>query len=207
MSATGRSAVRDPSDYYATPAWCCKRLLEAVDLPGGLWLEPCAGEGAIIRSVADVRQDVRWHAVEYREECIPILDAIPGCAAVSGAFQRKNGLGPYAVVLTNPPYRSALEFVQLALRFAPIVVMLLRLNWLASAEREPWMRTHTPSVLVLPDRPSFIGKGGDATDYAWLAWGLHDPPTVQVLAATPLAERSAHTPRTRGQGDLFAQEA
>ena len=25
-------------DYYPTPAWCVRRLLEAVDLPGGRWL-------------------------------------------------------------------------------------------------------------------------------------------------------------------------
>lgn len=204
VSATGRSAVRDPSDYYATPSWCVRRLLEAVDLPGGLWLEPCAGEGAIIRAVAEVRDDVRWHAIEYRDECIEALSGLPTVeAAAGGSFQRKSAVGSFAVCLSNPPYRSALEFVQHALRFAPIVIMLLRLNWLASAARAEWMRAHQPSVFVLPDRPSFVGRGGDATDYAWMAWGLRTPGTL-VLGSTPLAERRSHTPRTRGQKELFA---
>lgn len=31
MSATNRSDVRRPDDFYETPAWCVRRLLEAVD--------------------------------------------------------------------------------------------------------------------------------------------------------------------------------
>lgn len=65
MSATGRSDVRRLDDFYATPAWCVRRLLEGVNPPGGLWLEPCAGDGAIIRAVEEMRADVKWHAVEY----------------------------------------------------------------------------------------------------------------------------------------------
>ncbi len=206
MSATGRSAVRDPSDYYATPAWCVRRLLEAVELPAGLWLEPCAGEGAIIRAVEEhAHGNVIWHAIEAREECIPILDVISTCqTAVQGSFQAVPADSRYALVLTNPPYRSALQIVQHALKFAPIVVMLLRLNWLASDKRVAWIRAHTPSVFVLPDRPSFVGEGGDATEYAWMAWGL-GVPTVSILGSTPLAERRGHAERTRGQRDLFNQ--
>lgn len=206
MSATGRTAgVRDPADYYASPAWTVHRLLEAVELPGGLWLEPTAGEGAIISAVADKRSDVIWHAVEAREECIPILDNLATCqVAVQGSFQAVPPDRRYAVCLGNPPYRSALPIIQHALKFAPIVVMLLRLNWLASDKRVAWIRAHTPSVFVLPDRPSFVGEGGDATEYAWMAWGL-GVPTVSILGSTPLSERrAAHSPRTRGQGEMFA---
>jgi len=209
VSATGRSDVRDPSDYYSSPPWTVHRLLEAVELPGGLWLEPTAGEGAIINAVAEKRRDVVWHAVEAREECIPILDAIPTCqVAVRGSFQAVpvDTSGRYACLVGNPPYRSALQIVQHALEFAPIVVMLLRLNWLASDKRVAWIRANTPSVFVLPDRPSFVGESGDATEYAWMAWGLGIP-TVSILGSTPLSERRAsHTPRARGQLSLIDDE-
>lgn len=206
MSATGRSNVRDPADFYSTPAWCVYRLLEAVELPGGLWIEPTAGEGAIIKAVSEKRHDVIWHAVEAREECIPILDAIPTInVAVLSGFQTipADTSGRYACVFGNPPYRSALQIVQHALNFAPLVVMLLRLNWLASDKRVAWIRAHTPSVFVLPDRPSFVGESGDATEYAWMAWGL-GVPTVSILGSTPLSERRAsHTPRERVQLSLL----
>ena len=48
MSATNRGAVRNEHDFYPTPAWCVHRLLEAVPLPAGRWLEPCVGDGAKI---------------------------------------------------------------------------------------------------------------------------------------------------------------
>lgn len=207
MSATGRSNVRDPFDFYPTPAYCVHRLLEAVELPGGLWLEPSAGTGNIMRAVADVRDDVIWHAVEYREECIPALDAVPTCqVAVQGTFQAVPPDPRYSVVMGNVPYKSSLAFVQHAMRFAPLVVMLLRLNWLASDKRVKWMRAHTPSVFVLPDRPSFTGEGGDATDYAWMVWGLPPPATVTILGSTPLEERRMESlERDRDQGLLFSQ--
>ena len=34
-----------PNENYPTMAWPVDRLLEAVDLPGGRWLEPCARFG------------------------------------------------------------------------------------------------------------------------------------------------------------------
>jgi hypothetical protein len=52
VSATKRgSGVRTPDDAYETPAWCVQRLLEKLQLPGGNWLEPGAGDGAIIKAV------------------------------------------------------------------------------------------------------------------------------------------------------------
>jgi len=78
MSATGRGRERDEHDFYETPAWCVHRLLEAVpQLPGGAWLEPCAGKGAIIRAVNEVRKDpIHWTAVEidpsHRDDLCPL---------------------------------------------------------------------------------------------------------------------------------------
>ena len=206
MSATNRgpNSNSDPSQYFATPAWVTRRLLERVDLPNGLWLEPSAGEGAIIRAVAEMRSAIRWHAVEYRAECLPALRALSVVeVAQTSSFQRA-ALGRYAVCLGNPPYAAALEFVQHALGCAEVVVMLLRLNWLASAKRAEWMRQHPPCLFVLPDRPSFVGTGGDATDYAWMAWGLRNPPTVEILGSTSPGEREGHALRERWQRDLFA---
>lgn len=94
MTATGRGAERVDLDAYPTPSWCVRRLLEAVDLPlelpaergtlthgtrGARWLEPCAGDGAIIRAAnayctaAGKAAEIFWHANELRPEMLPLL--------------------------------------------------------------------------------------------------------------------------------------
>jgi hypothetical protein len=177
--------MRAEHDYYPTPLWCCRRLQEAVVLPPGRWLEPTAGDGAIIR--AWDHPEIEWTAVEIQERW---RERLGGWAHVvhTGDYLEFDG-GPYAVAIGNPPYSLAQAVVTRALSQARICVMLLRLNILASAKRADWIRSSRPSVYVLPNRPSFRGKGTDATDYGWFIWGLHDEPRLRVLATTPLAER------------------
>ena len=189
MSATNRGGTRRDADYYPTPAWCVDRLLEAVDLPRGEWLEPCAGDGAIMRAVDaqdwDDHHDMVWTTVDIREESGAdiIADYLwMGCPEL--------GDKRFDVAITNPPFGHAEEFVHASLARADIVVMLLRLSWLASERRAPFMRQNPPSVYVLPNRPSFTGDGStDAADYGWFIWGLGGPPRLHVLRSTPPEER------------------
>lgn len=193
MSATGRSDVRVESDFYATPAWCVYRLLEAVDLPHGEWLDPCAGDGAILRA-GPSSFDVTWTAVEIRPECEQSIRNAGASKIVIGDFLElaKRTTKRWDVVLTNPPYSLALPFVQTSIARADIVVMLLRLNWLASEKRASWMREHTPDVYVLPNRPVFRGSHGDATEYGWFVWGMslsRGNGQIRILNSTPKSER------------------
>lgn len=174
MSATNRGGRRSPADYYATPEWCVTRLLEDVTLPGGRWLEPAAGDGAIVRAVG--RLDVQWDLWELREEERASLVRSTPCGTVTiGDFlvnakaHRLPG-SRYSVAITNPPFRLAQEFIDTCLECADNVVMLLRLNYLASKARWRFMRTHAPDVYVLPNRPSFTGGGTDSIEYAWFVW-------------------------------------
>lgn len=192
MSATNRGGARSEADYYPTPAWCVDRLLEELELPGGLWLEPGAGEGHIIRAVNAWRDDVRWRAIELREACRVPLERELAMVRVGNFL----ALPPEQcdLVIGNPPFRHAVGFVLKALQCAPLVVMLLRLNFLASAERSELMRERAPSVYVLPDRPSFIGGGDtDSAEYAWFLWRRAPSAigTLRVLATTPPSERRA----------------
>lgn len=201
MSATGRGAVRVEADFYPTPGWCVHRLLERVTLPGGDWLEPAAGGGAIIKAVNEWRIDpIRWHAMELRAECAPAIRAlIPEGADGSEIFvghdflNRDLGGCDFQVVITNPPYSHALEFIQAALSLGSYVVMLLRVNFLGSAKRSAFFRSEMPDVYVLPNRPSFTGKGTDATEYCWAVWtperGRRSG-RVEVLDETPAEARA-----------------
>lgn len=205
MSSTNRGGKRTPADYYPTPAWCVHRLLEAASFPGGRWLEVAAGEGAIIRAVDERRQDVEWTAVELRAKCKAPL------AALTGARRRVRitnflALEPAALgerfdlAITNPPYSVGMEMVEHSFGFADRVVMLLRLNFLASAERAPFMHRYPPDVYVMPNRPSFSGKGTDSIEYAWFVWHPGKRRKVgrlTVLPVTPRAERASARPSRR----------
>jgi hypothetical protein len=195
MSATGRGALRAPYDAYETPSWCVQRLLEHVALPRGQWVEPAAGSGAIIRAVGEAGYEVSWTAVELRPEAKGPLTQLHHVEHYIGDFFAWLGAGwrscPH-VIITNPPYRQAERFVEACLPSGAWVVMLMRLNWLASGRRQKLLSEHCPHVYVLPDRPSFTGRGTDATDYAWLVWepgGGRREGRVEILGRTPTSER------------------
>ena len=55
-----------------------------------------------------------------------------------------------------------------SLEHAQCVVMLLRINFLGSKKRYGFWKKNPPQAMyVLSKRPSFTGKGTDATEYAW----------------------------------------
>lgn len=183
--------ARRELDFYPTPSWCVDRLLDAVAVPGSHYLEPCSGTRSICSAVDAWREregsgPARWTTVDINPIHMPNHCADFVC--MGGPL----GDRMFDAVITNPPYSLALDFVQQSLRHSSFVAALLRLNWLASAERQHWLRRHTPDVFVLPDRPSFTEDGQtDATDYAWMVWrnGIANGGTIQVLDRTPVERR------------------
>jgi len=157
MSATNRGGDRDENDFYPTPVWAIKRALERIALPGGLWLEPAAGDGRVINVVRECRPDVTWSAVEKREEALPHLKRL---GFDKGSIQDflmmgRRQLPEIDVTFSNPPYNLAQEFIEQALDVSKHVVYLLRLNFLGSEDRAHFLTKNTPDVYVLPNRPSF----------------------------------------------------
>jgi len=160
MSATGRGSERNEDDFYATPAWCVRRLLEAVRLPPGFWLEPGAGTGAIIEAVGP--GDIIWTAVDKKLRPDRVMrsdtawweedflgDEVVCLAADMGGFN---------VALGNPPYKLAQQFADRCFMLSKWTALLLRLNFLGSEERAGWWEKHPADVYVLPNRPSFCVK-------------------------------------------------
>ncbi len=184
MSATNRGAERVADDFYETPPWVTRLILEVAAPPPLLGpisiLEPAAGTGAIIDELI---------AYGYPSENIVGVEIDPSRADAAGAmcanFLELEPNPVYELVITNPPYSLALDFAKHAIEFVRpggLLVLLMRLNWLASIKRAAWLRENTPDVWVIPKRPSFTGKGTDATDYAWFTWapGVYSA-TVEIL--------------------------
>ena len=195
MSATKKnSKKRVENDYYPTPDWCVNRLLDDLTLPPGKWLEPGAGDGAVIRAVnKSYKRHVAWTAIELQDKFKSDLEALVDPSRVHMGSFFETGLNKeFDVVITNPPFSKALEFIKKSIELEPeYVCMLLRLNFMGSGERSDYLREHTPDIYVLPNRPSFNGKGTDSIEYAWFVWRAHNlygrtgPSTVKILKDTP----------------------
>jgi hypothetical protein len=200
VSSTNRGGQRSSADNYATPSWCTRRILEVPGLfpTGGVWLDPCAGDGSIIRATNSVRSDINeWRAVEIRSECEEQLVAAKASVQIQDFFD--SATDEVDVVFTNPPYRLAMEFVEACLPIAKLVVMLLRVNFVGSEKRSSFFRGFAPDIHILPNRPSFCNNqhgrpSTDSPEYGWFCWHGIAPRsrgTLQVLASTPKAERQA----------------
>jgi hypothetical protein len=205
MSATGRGAVRAVQNFYPTPAWCVRRLLEGLHLPGGEWLEAGAGEGHIIRAVNARRNDVHWTAVELREECRPLLEAHGAQVEITDFLRTwKAGGRRFRVGLGNPPFPLTIPFVEAMLACCDLVVLLLSTGILGSEERAAWWPEHQADQLIIPDRISFRGTGADTTTCAWFVWDagalLRPWGRYRVLPHTPRQEQLEDL----GQLSLFA---
>lgn len=202
MSARGRTKRDAPRtevaafEFYPTPREAVLALIDSplILLPGGRWIEPCAGTGRINSTVNSRRGDVSWWLCEIDERHMGALsdslrvsdgpdDEDADLLLPFGDFvHREWSFARADVCIMNPPFSHALAFVEAAMQRARNVVMLQRSTWFAPA-RCAWLRKHAPDVYMLPARPSFTGDGStDATEYAWFVWpdGEHDRRTGNV---------------------------
>jgi hypothetical protein len=165
--------MRHPDDYYATPAWTTELILHLVPTEG-IILEPSAGEGAIVGCLlAAGFSPALVLAVEMDADRAATC-AKTGVKTIVGDFLAQDCPGTHSVVM-NPPFSKAQEFIEHAIHVVQPsngeVFCLLRLNFLEGQRRAAFHRQHPSDVYVLPRRPSFTGKGTDATGYGWFVWG------------------------------------
>jgi hypothetical protein len=157
-------------DFYATPPEAVHSLLaiEGKWLPGGTIWEPACGDGAIARVLSAAGRNVISTDIVDR--------GYPGASVMSifDADERYR----FPAIITNPPFKLAREFVDVALERAPYVAMLLRLAFLEGGARKPWFarvplaRVHVASRrLPMMHRHGWAGKKADsAVCYAWFVW-------------------------------------
>jgi 16S rRNA G966 N2-methylase RsmD len=199
MSSTKRGGVRNRHDTYPTPSWAVRRIIEALTPRGGRWLEPCAGNGAIIRAIGALPRGpvMSWTAVEIRKQPISLIKKslssshdVVVCGDFLADSPHPDWPKQFDMAITNPPFSLAMPFIEKCRTISRHTVMLLRLNFLASEERSAFMQATRPDVYVLPNRPSFVRNGKvDSIEYAWYHWHENSTGIVRILPVTPLAER------------------
>ena len=180
----GNQQGRPPADFYETPPMAVHSLLDVERFEGRVW-EPACGKGAISQvlkehDVSVVSSDK--HDYGYGE---PDID-----------FLRRKHRERYLLeadnIITNPPFKLAVDFALLGCDFIRKtkgkLALLNRLVWLESAARKPMFestplaRVHVFSRrLPMMHRPGYKKrKAASMVAFAWFVWEWdHEgPPTI-----------------------------
>ena len=171
---------RSPYDFYPTPESAVEAFIEAdkknwINKTTYCVLEPSAGDGNIVRVLKKHLDKIDIVANEIDSTHTEELNK-SGCSISVYEDFLNERLFPqvdFDVIITNPPFSLAQEFITKSLEeYKPKrTIMLLRLNFLASQKRKEFWQKYPPSrIYVLSKRPSFTGKGTDSQDYAWFVW-------------------------------------
>lgn len=175
------------TDFYATPPWSYENL----DIDWSRFSsahEPCRGDGRI-------------HFFLEEEKKIPCT-----YSEINEGLDFFDWKSSTDLILTNPPFSIAKEFIEHSLAKCNTCVMLLRLNYLGSISRHDWWKKHIPTALfVLSKRPSFTGKGTDATEYAWFVWDKTDRIPHGIFFVTPPTKEQSALAAELAQ-ELYSKE-
>jgi len=173
----------DSLDFFPTPPWATRALMKYVMCVGktewSAW-DPACGQGHM-SAVLDEYFDAVYATdiFEYR------LDGgYPPCWYRSLDFlsdearQWRALSGAADWIITNPPFKVALDFTIRALEWSKIgVAMLVRTQWLESHERYRRLFEKNPPTHFAPfvERVPMVKgcwdpKASTATSYAWFVW-------------------------------------
>lgn len=164
---------REPMEFYATDPVAIDKLVSKVELPYTI-LEPACGTGCLSDRLKKFGHNVMSYDIVDR-----------GYGEQQNFFEM---LTPptdenFAIV-TNPPYKYALEFVLHALELVPmggLVCMFLKTTFLEGKQRYNRLFKITPPKKILQFSERVLcaknaefeymrEHGGSAVSYAWYVW-------------------------------------
>ena len=170
-------------DFYPSPPEAIYGLMSKVSFSKGTIWEPACGDGAIMNVLVD----------KYGKRVLPTDIHDWGCVP----FVQHNFLDTYTLgwakaqgakhIITNPPYKLALEFANYGQDFISHtggkMALLLRLQWLEGQKRGKWFEKFPPSEVWvfskrLPrmHRKNYEGKKTSSMiAFAWYIWDNDNP--------------------------------
>ena len=172
LAASNHSTTeRQPEDYYATEPRAAELLLENEIFDGPIW-ECACGE----KHLSNVFTN--WGGYDVRSS-----DLYDRCGNEVFDFLSIDNTHWDGNVITNPPYKFALDFVYKALQIVPDgkkVCMFLKIQFLEGKARRELFRSHPPKVVYVSssrllcapngDFDHASKNGGSAVAYAWFVW-------------------------------------
>ncbi len=170
---------REKYDYYATEPRAVELLLEKEKFNNNIW-ECACGEGHI-------SEVLKNHG--YSVHSTDLVDR--------GYGNVKNFLDVDIKfdgdIITNPPYKHALEFVKKALqviRHGGKVAMFLKIQFLEGQKRKEFFKTDPPKRVLVASKRLICAKNGEfkknkssAVCYAWFIWekGCQNKPEIEWI--------------------------
>jgi len=176
------SPARQARDAYFTPDRMAVEIVKRAHVRGlihGHIVEPSCGGGAFLRALQDCDAEIsKLTGIDLQP-----TDEAGACDATIMTTDwlsvEQHSLGKVDCIIGNPPFKDAEQHIRHALELAPTVIMLVRISFLASAERcvaskryscPLWLQYRPTWVDVVAPRPSFTGGGTDPSDYAIVTW-------------------------------------
>lgn len=167
---------REPNDYYATEPKAVKMLLELETFSPKIW-ECACGQGHIAKVLQENGHEVLATDLIDRDFG-EVEDFLQSDRKFDGD------------IVTNPPYKYAIEFCTKALDSIPTgnkVAMFLRLQFLEGKSRRKFFEENPPKTVYVSSSRLRCGKNGEfqkdgnAVAYAWFVWekGFKGKPQIE----------------------------
>lgn len=168
LGATNHSlGKREINDYYATEPSAVEMLCEKETFNKNIW-ECACGQGHISKVLIQRGYNVKSTDLIDRGYGIGGIDFLKETQIFDGD------------IITNPPYKISVDFVEHSLKLIPVgnkVAMLLKIQFLESGRRRKLFDQSPPKYVYVFSKRTNCAKNGDfeaypssAICYAWYIW-------------------------------------
>jgi predicted RNA methylase len=177
--------VRENLDQYPTPVDRAKQALleinsdKIVDF-GLSAFDPACGEGNLLEA-AKSAFGMNAYGVEIDGSLVRKARDRGFFVQHGDAMEMEWVLGGHSVIIMNPPYSRAMDFVEKAVSTGLPTIALMRLSFLGSQSRSSFHRKNPSAVYGVSKRISFVKGKTDNTDSAWFVWNARGKGTWRVI--------------------------
>lgn len=157
---------RAENDFYATSPRAIDELFKVIEKPTEVW-ECACGAGHLSKRMEELGVKVYSTDLIDHDYGTPGIDFLATDTLVA------------PVIITNPPYKYALEFVEHSLELgAERVCMFLKLTFLEGVKRQRLFQKYPPRIVAVFTKRIQVARNGDpemfkkssAACYAWFIW-------------------------------------
>lgn len=158
---------REQHDFYATDPKALELLLDLETFSKNIY-EPACGQGHLSK------------VLENRGYIVKSTDLIDRGYGIGGVDFLKSKEKFNGDIITNPPYKFAIEFVKHSLDLIPIgnrIAMFLKIQFFESQERSEFFKKFPPKIVYVSSKRIGCAINGDfekcnvsALCYCWFVW-------------------------------------
>lgn len=187
---------RVENDFYATNPKAVEMLLKQYDIFGRKILEPCVGQGHIVKAV-----DNFYRRGGRTFTCLDIVDrGFPN--TIQQDFLTWETDEKFEAIITNPPFSLAKEFVEKGMELLDEegqMAMFLKIQFLEGEKRRELFKKYPPKYIYVFEKRMATWNNGQEFDFdektgkakkwattmchAWFVWekGSTSEPIVRFL--------------------------